>query len=40
LTGKSGAFSGSDVPAAVAADAFYAKASDVVALLQLIETMA
>jgi CheY-like chemotaxis protein len=36
----SSAFSGSDVPPGVAADAFYAKASDVVDLLQIIETMA
>jgi CheY-like chemotaxis protein len=34
------AFSGSDIPAGVAADTFYEKASDVVALLQVIETMA
>lgn len=36
----SSAFSGSDVPPGVAADAFYAKASDVLTLLQIIETMA
>jgi CheY-like chemotaxis protein len=40
VVAMSGAFSGSDVPPGVAADAFYAKASDVVALLHIIETMA
>jgi CheY-like chemotaxis protein len=36
----SSALSGSAVPAEVAADAFYAKASNVVAVLEIIETMA
>ena len=40
VVAMSSAFSGSAVPAGVAADAFYAKASDVVALLQIIEAMA
>jgi hypothetical protein len=40
VVAMSSAFSGSAVPAGVAADAFYAKASDVVALLQILETMA
>jgi CheY-like chemotaxis protein len=40
VVAMSSAFSGSDVPPGVAADAFYAKASDVAALLQIIGTMA
>jgi CheY-like chemotaxis protein len=40
VVAMSSAFSGSDVPPGVAADAFYAKASDVAGLLQIIETMA
>jgi CheY-like chemotaxis protein len=40
VVAMSSAYSGNEVPAGVAADAFYAKASDVVALLQIIEKMA
>jgi DNA-binding NarL/FixJ family response regulator len=40
LVAMSSAFSGSDVPPGVAADAFYPKASDLAELLQIIETMA
>jgi DNA-binding NarL/FixJ family response regulator len=40
VVAMSSAFSGSDVPAEVIADAFYPKASDVAALLQIIETVA
>jgi CheY-like chemotaxis protein len=40
LVAMSSAFSGSDVPPGVAADAFYPKASDVADLLQIIATMA
>jgi CheY-like chemotaxis protein len=40
VVAMSSAFLGDDVPAGIVADAFYAKASDVVALLQIIETMA
>jgi CheY-like chemotaxis protein len=40
VVAMSSAFLGNDVPAGIVADAFYAKASDVVALLQIIETMA
>jgi CheY-like chemotaxis protein len=40
VVAMSSAFSGNEVPTGVAADAFYAKASDVSALLQIIETMA
>jgi CheY-like chemotaxis protein len=40
VVAMSSAFAGSDVPPGVAADAFYAKASDVVALLQIIEAIA
>jgi CheY-like chemotaxis protein len=40
LVAMSSAFSGNDVPEGVVADAFYAKASKVGALLQIIETMA
>lgn len=40
VVAMSSAFSGCDVPAEVVADAFYPKASDVAALLQIIETMA
>jgi CheY-like chemotaxis protein len=39
VVAMSSAFLGNDVPAGIIADAFYAKASDVVALLQIIETM-
>jgi len=40
VVAMSSAFSGSDVPAEVVADAFYPKASNVAALLQIIATMA
>jgi CheY-like chemotaxis protein len=40
VVAMSSAFSGGDVPAEVVADAFYPKASNVGALLQIIETMA
>jgi CheY-like chemotaxis protein len=40
VVAMSSAFSGSDVPPGIAADAFYAKASDLADLLQIIETMA
>jgi CheY-like chemotaxis protein len=40
IVAMSSAFSGSDVPPGVAADAFYPKASDIAGLLQIIETMA
>ena len=40
IVAMSSAFSGSEVPAAVAADAFYPKASNVADLLEIIETMA
>jgi hypothetical protein len=36
----SSAFSGSDIPPGIAADAFYAKASDIADLLQIVEMMA
>ena len=39
LVAMSSAFSGNAVPAGVAADAFYAKASDVADLLEIIATM-
>jgi CheY-like chemotaxis protein len=39
VVAMSSAFLGNDVPAGIIADAFYAKASDVVALLQIIKTM-
>jgi CheY-like chemotaxis protein len=40
LVAMSSAFSGSDVPPGVSADAFYPKASDVAGLLQIIKTVA
>jgi CheY-like chemotaxis protein len=40
VVAMSSAFLGEDIPAGIVADAFYAKASDVVTLLQIIETMA
>jgi CheY-like chemotaxis protein len=40
VVARSSAFSGSDVSPGIAADAFYAKASDVIDLLQIIQAMA
>ena len=40
VVAMSSALSGSDIPPGIVADAFYPKASDVVDLLQIIETMA
>jgi DNA-binding NarL/FixJ family response regulator len=40
VVAMSSAFSGNEVQAGVAADAFYPKASDVTGLLKIIETMA
>jgi CheY-like chemotaxis protein len=40
VVAMSSAYSGNEVPAGVAADAFYPKASNVAGLLEIIETMA
>jgi CheY-like chemotaxis protein len=40
VVAMSSAFSGSDIPPGIAADAFYAKASDIADLLQIVEMMA